>query len=172
MTQKNGSPRMDDPDTDNAEQADEDSQAQTVARDATLAATDLSEESERGGHEDPASLIPDDVPDLVEHMRDQVGPAASTWPRSRTRRLWTTRTAPSPNDAPELIDTAILPAAVAQHRGGGQGLPSHSEELGMKNWIVVAAAAAAVLTLAACNTVKGVGRDIESVGSAGERAVK
>ncbi len=42
----------------------------------------------------------------------------------------------------------------------------------MKNWIVVAAATAAVLTLAACNTVKGVGRDIESVGSAGERAVK
>jgi len=42
----------------------------------------------------------------------------------------------------------------------------------MKNWIVAAVAAAAVLTLGACNTVKGVGRDIESVGSAGERAVK
>lgn len=42
----------------------------------------------------------------------------------------------------------------------------------MKKFVVVAVAAAAVLTLAACNTVKGVGRDIESVGSAGERAVK
>lgn len=28
------------------------------------------------------------------------------------------------------------------------------------------------LMLAACNTVKGVGRDIESVGSAGEKAIK
>ncbi|WP_425502161.1 entericidin A/B family lipoprotein [Sphingobium jiangsuense] len=28
------------------------------------------------------------------------------------------------------------------------------------------------LALSACNTVKGVGRDIESVGSAGERAIK
>lgn len=70
MTQKNRSPGIDDPDTENAEQTDEASQAQTVARDAELAGTDLSEDSERGGHEDPASLIPDDVPDLVEHMRD------------------------------------------------------------------------------------------------------
>jgi predicted small secreted protein len=29
-----------------------------------------------------------------------------------------------------------------------------------------------VLTATACNTVKGVGRDIESVGEAGDRAVK
>jgi entericidin B len=28
-----------------------------------------------------------------------------------------------------------------------------------------------VVTLAGCNTVKGVGRDIESVGQAGERAL-
>ena len=28
-----------------------------------------------------------------------------------------------------------------------------------------------VVSLAACNTVKGVGRDIESVGKAGERAL-
>lgn len=30
---------------------------------------------------------------------------------------------------------------------------------------------AAALLLSACNTVKGVGRDIESVGSAGEKAI-
>jgi predicted small secreted protein len=32
--------------------------------------------------------------------------------------------------------------------------------------------AGALLLLSACNTVKGVGRDIESVGSAGEKAIK
>ncbi len=37
--------------------------------------------------------------------------------------------------------------------------------------IVVIIVAAATLTLAACNTVKGVGRDIESVGRAGEEAM-
>ncbi len=31
---------------------------------------------------------------------------------------------------------------------------------------------AALLGLAACNTVKGLGRDIESVGSAGSKAIK
>lgn len=30
----------------------------------------------------------------------------------------------------------------------------------------------ALLGLTACNTVKGVGRDIESVGTAGEKAIK
>lgn len=70
MTQKNRSPGIDDPDAENAEQADEGSQAQTVARDAEIAQTDLSEDSERGGHKDPAQMIPDDTPDLVEHMRD------------------------------------------------------------------------------------------------------
>lgn len=34
------------------------------------------------------------------------------------------------------------------------------------------AAAAAVITLSACNTVKGLGRDIESVGEAGSRAIR
>ena len=37
--------------------------------------------------------------------------------------------------------------------------------------IVVIIVAVATLTLAACNTVKGVGRDIESVGRAGEEAM-
>ena len=31
--------------------------------------------------------------------------------------------------------------------------------------------AAATLTVSACNTIKGVGRDIESVGEAGDRAI-
>ena len=33
------------------------------------------------------------------------------------------------------------------------------------------AAAGIVLSAAACNTVKGVGRDIESVGQAGDKAI-
>ena len=32
--------------------------------------------------------------------------------------------------------------------------------------------AAAALSLTACNTVKGIGRDIESVGNAGDKAMK
>ncbi|MEY4953290.1 MAG: hypothetical protein RL299_1714 [Pseudomonadota bacterium] len=37
---------------------------------------------------------------------------------------------------------------------------------------IVLAASGLVLTAAACNTVKGLGRDIESVGEAGDRAIK
>ncbi len=37
--------------------------------------------------------------------------------------------------------------------------------------LIALAASAVVLTASACNTVKGVGRDIESVGQAGEKAV-
>lgn len=37
--------------------------------------------------------------------------------------------------------------------------------------ILTAALIAASLLLSACNTVKGVGRDIESVGDAGDRAI-
>jgi len=38
--------------------------------------------------------------------------------------------------------------------------------------LMIVALAGSVLALAACNTVKGVGRDIESVGTAGEKAIK
>ncbi|MBN8484828.1 MAG: entericidin A/B family lipoprotein [Sphingomonadales bacterium] len=38
--------------------------------------------------------------------------------------------------------------------------------------VIAVAAAGIVLTSAACNTVKGVGRDIQSVGEAGERVIK
>ena len=56
---------------ENSEQRDED-QAQDVADDARNAGTDLSEDSERGGESDPASLIPDDEQDLVERMEGMV----------------------------------------------------------------------------------------------------
>lgn len=41
----------------------------------------------------------------------------------------------------------------------------------IRNLLAAAALAAAGLTLTACNTVKGVGEDIKSVGRAGERAI-
>ena len=37
--------------------------------------------------------------------------------------------------------------------------------------ILVAVLGASVLALSACNTVKGLGRDIESVGEAGDRVI-
>lgn len=37
--------------------------------------------------------------------------------------------------------------------------------------LMIVALTGSMLLLAACNTVKGVGRDIESVGSAGEKAI-
>ncbi|HKR18447.1 entericidin A/B family lipoprotein [Rhizorhapis sp.] len=41
----------------------------------------------------------------------------------------------------------------------------------MRKTVVVAALSIAMTLLAACNTVKGVGRDIESVGQAGAEAI-
>ena len=41
----------------------------------------------------------------------------------------------------------------------------------MHRTIILIGASAALLVLAACNTVQGVGRDIESVGRAGEEAI-
>jgi predicted small secreted protein len=38
-------------------------------------------------------------------------------------------------------------------------------------WLVLGVVGACVLAMAGCNTVKGVGRDIESVGEAGEKAI-
>lgn len=58
---------------DNQEQEDEASQAQTVADEARgRHAGDPSEDSERGGATDPAQIIPDDTPDLVETMNQMV----------------------------------------------------------------------------------------------------
>lgn len=41
----------------------------------------------------------------------------------------------------------------------------------IRNLLAAAALAAVSLTATACNTVKGVGEDIKSVGRAGERAI-
>lgn len=59
------------PDFENSEQRDE-GQAQDVAADARTRAVSVNEESERGGSTNPAQIIPDDVPDLVETMNFMV----------------------------------------------------------------------------------------------------
>lgn len=41
----------------------------------------------------------------------------------------------------------------------------------IRKTIIAAALAAATLAVAACNTVEGVGEDIQSVGRAGKRAI-
>lgn len=41
----------------------------------------------------------------------------------------------------------------------------------MRKILISLGLAATVLTVTACNTVKGVGRDVESVGQAGEDAI-
>lgn len=58
-------------DSDNREQRDE-GQAQDVADEALNLGSDPTEESEHGGSADPAALIPDDVPDLVDKMNEMV----------------------------------------------------------------------------------------------------
>lgn len=42
----------------------------------------------------------------------------------------------------------------------------------IRKLVLALAATGIVMTAAACNTVKGLGRDIESVGQAGDRAIK
>lgn len=59
-----------DPDEQNAEQVETGTQAQDVASDAMLADLDLAEESEPGGKANPAQLIPGDMPDLVDKMKE------------------------------------------------------------------------------------------------------
>jgi hypothetical protein len=56
---------------DNQEQRDGD-QAQDVADDAMFVSTDLSEDSEHGGKPNPAAVMPDDTPDLVDTMNQMV----------------------------------------------------------------------------------------------------
>ncbi|MDE2436986.1 MAG: entericidin A/B family lipoprotein [Sphingomonadales bacterium] len=41
----------------------------------------------------------------------------------------------------------------------------------VRKFILILGAAGLALTASACNTVKGVGKDIQSVGQAGERAI-
>lgn len=61
-----------DPDFANSEQDETGEQAQDVADDARLRSTDLTRETERGGSTNPAQMVPDDVPDLVETMNSMV----------------------------------------------------------------------------------------------------
>ncbi len=56
---------------DNSEQRD-DGQAQDVAAGALGEDADFSEDSEHGGHANPAAIIPDDMPDLVDRMDQMV----------------------------------------------------------------------------------------------------
>ena len=42
----------------------------------------------------------------------------------------------------------------------------------IRKLVLALVATGIVMTAAACNTVKGLGRDIESVGQAGDRAIK
>ncbi len=42
----------------------------------------------------------------------------------------------------------------------------------VRKLLLACATATLVFTASACNTVKGLGRDIESVGEAGDRAIK
>ena len=68
-----GAPRrteFNDPDAQNAEQAESGTQAQDVAADARVAALDRAEESEHGGKANPAQIIPDDFADLVDKMNE------------------------------------------------------------------------------------------------------
>ena len=62
--------RFPDPTEENSEQQDSGAQAQDVADDARVRSTDLAEDSERGGKPNPAQIIPDDTPDLVERMEE------------------------------------------------------------------------------------------------------
>lgn len=59
-----------DPDAQNAEQAEAGTQAQEVAAEARVAAFDLAEESKPGGKTNPAQIIPGDIPDLVDKMKE------------------------------------------------------------------------------------------------------
>ncbi|HEY1125449.1 MAG TPA: hypothetical protein VGE65_07430, partial [Sphingobium sp.] len=65
-------PDINDPDTQNAEQDDAETQAQTVADDALFRGIRPreGEGSEHGGRSNPAQIIPDDVQDVVDHMTD------------------------------------------------------------------------------------------------------
>ncbi len=58
--------------TENREQDDADTQAQSVTDDALGRSSDPSEDSEHGGASNPAAITPDDAPDLVDRMEQMV----------------------------------------------------------------------------------------------------
>ncbi|WP_336969018.1 hypothetical protein [Sphingobium aromaticiconvertens] len=57
-------------DEENSEQADSGTQANDVADDARARQTTLSEDSKHGGKTNPAQIIPDDMPDLIDKMNE------------------------------------------------------------------------------------------------------
>jgi predicted small secreted protein len=61
--------------------------------------------------------------------------------------------------------------SVERIRGIGPGKAVH-ERTPMKAPFLLVALAGAALLLVGCNTVKGLGRDIQSAGQAGEEAIK
>ena len=61
-----------DPDAQNAEHQETGTQAQDVADDASDVDSDLAEDSVHGGHANPAQIIPDDVPGLVDKMNEML----------------------------------------------------------------------------------------------------
>ena len=60
----------------------------------------------------------------------------------------------------------------AKLRRAASKAPMRMETVMIKKLVIALGAAGLVFSAAACNTVKGVGRDIQSVGEAGERAIK
>lgn len=66
-------PDINDPDAQNAEQDETGTQAQDIAEDALSEPWHPREgegESRHGGKTNPAQIIPDDVQDVVDHMKD------------------------------------------------------------------------------------------------------
>ena len=62
-------PDINDPDAQNAEQDESGTQAQDVADDALRNPYRGGElDSEKGGRSDPAQILPDDTPDLIDRM--------------------------------------------------------------------------------------------------------
>lgn len=61
-----------DPDLQNSEQSEAGTQAQDVAADAQRSEGDDALESERVQSDDPGELLPDDTPDLIDHMNDML----------------------------------------------------------------------------------------------------
>ncbi len=59
-----------DPDRENSEQDETGTQAQDVAEDARRDAEERLSESDPAPADDPADLVPRDVPDLVEKQKD------------------------------------------------------------------------------------------------------
>ncbi|MBU0555626.1 MAG: hypothetical protein KKD64_13185 [Alphaproteobacteria bacterium] len=74
MTQKNSRPPLDinDPERENSEQDERGTQAQDVAAEAQANPYRHGDEieTEHGGRDNPAQVMPIDAPDLVDRMKD------------------------------------------------------------------------------------------------------